>query len=349
MYLMNKDKKILEFETIGNSIQYVKLINADIAPEMVKSGLVGALERWLIERSIDTTRFNANLLLNKMNVSNSPIEITMANKAINLTDTYWIKTENKEEYKDISLLRKNTYKDIVEISLFGKTHDVSMAINTELTNIGSYEKAWIKKGLLWYLVKKGNDKSIYSELFAYYLGDVVLGMDMAEYFMKDNMIWSRNFTTEDVILEHYASLKYKFNDMDIDDRIIYENLLSINKGDKYLDMLFLDAIINNVDRHEFNFGILKDALTGAIIDVAPNYDNNLSFGGVSLPSSVQLKMLLKDFDLRDRVRDFLHKVDLNIIKEIDNKIRKEVDPKDLSPEKIMEYFRNIVKILEENK
>lgn len=55
---------------------------------------------------------------------------------------------------------------------------------------------------------------------------------------------------------------------------MYEKLGYINK---LSDMLVVDALILNTDRHLGNFGFLIDNDTGIIIGTAPLYDHNLQF------------------------------------------------------------------------
>ena len=44
----------------------------------------------------------------------------------------------------------------------------------------------------------------------------------------------------------------------------------------YADMLYLDAVCMNVDRHIHNYGVLRNVETGEILQLAPNFDNNIS-------------------------------------------------------------------------
>ena len=41
-------------------------------------------------------------------------------------------------------------------------------------------------------------------------------------------------------------------------------------------MLYLDAVCMNVDRHIHNYGVLRNIKTGEILQLAPNFDNNIS-------------------------------------------------------------------------
>ena len=44
----------------------------------------------------------------------------------------------------------------------------------------------------------------------------------------------------------------------------------------YLDILFMDALVFNVDRHTQNYGLLRSRETGEILSMAPNFDNNMA-------------------------------------------------------------------------
>ena len=41
-------------------------------------------------------------------------------------------------------------------------------------------------------------------------------------------------------------------------------------------IFFMDALTANPDRHTFNYGVLRDAQSGDIISLAPNFDNNMA-------------------------------------------------------------------------
>ena len=60
-------------------------------------------------------------------------------------------------------------------------------------------------------------------------------------------------------------------------------MIKINKqiAKDYLKLIFFDSVVNNVDRHNENMGLLRDAETGRIISLAPNFDNNISFVATS--------------------------------------------------------------------
>ncbi|MBC7960606.1 MAG: hypothetical protein H7X94_12115 [Vallitaleaceae bacterium] len=342
--LMNKAKEVLEFTLHRNYVATVKAINLEIAPEMLKDTNPGLLDAWFRDRSLDLTRSNARLLLKKMQLPNSKAELVIANKALNLTDTFWIKEVEGEKYSDFCIQRKSSNPYIVNTSLSGDLVQINRMYNAELTNIGSFDKAWIKENNQWYLVKKGNAKSIYAELFSYKLGKY-LGLPMANYQVKDGLLYSPNFTNESKILEHYASYRYKFEKLDIDEKTVRNNLLTVGLDEQYLNILFLDAVVSNIDRHEHNYGVIKSSSTGNLIGLAPNFDNNLAFGGPSNPSSGQLKMYLTDFGIQNNQATMVKKMSMNLIHEIDKQVRMIINPVELSTQLVEEYFKGILSIL----
>lgn len=43
-----------------------------------------------------------------------------------------------------------------------------------------------------------------------------------------------------------------------------------------MKMVWLDTLCFNMDRHTKNFGLLRDRNSGQILNMAPNYDNNIA-------------------------------------------------------------------------
>ena len=58
----------------------------------------------------------------------------------------------------------------------------------------------------------------------------------------------------------------------------YDVLQNLNPSllKPYLDILFMDALVFNVDRHTQNYGLLRSRETGEILSMAPNFDNNMA-------------------------------------------------------------------------
>ena len=70
---------------------------------------------------------------------------------------------------------------------------------------------------------------------------------------------------------------YRYDDDDTYQRA-FDTLYEIDPdiAIDYLKLMMFDIIVNNVDRHNENYGLLRDKKNGRIIALAPNFDNNLS-------------------------------------------------------------------------
>ena len=108
---------------------------------------------------------------------------------------------------------------------------------------------------------------------------------MAQYEMDGMFIRTRDFTQDRYNLHHADGFVFDHVDADgtrvTEDDWLYNYEVISEFGEAaaaaYLDILYLDAICFNVDRHTKNYGILTDRDTGEIAGLAPNYDNNMAF------------------------------------------------------------------------
>ena len=348
-YLMNQDIPVMEFKLDTFGITYTRILNKPLLPEMLKIQEGRGLENWLRRRSVDFTRSNARLMLKQFNLGLDEIQVVIANRALTMTDTYWVKQVGEGILFDSVFLRNKPHNVKIAItSLSGARMDLIPDVNTELTNIGSYEKAWIRDiDGEWWLLKGGDNKSTYAELFTYNLAEV-LGYPVAVYkYHEANTVASRNFITEDYILEHYHSLKFMFNNREMEEKTVYNNLKTVSGSiaEEYRNMLLLDALVCNIDRHEHNFGVIKSSNTGDIIRLAPNFDNNLAFGGPSSPNVQMLEDYIEGVGISKHQKGNLFKITLELLLKIDKKVKTEMSYKGNVLD-FTKYFENIIRVLE---
>lgn len=353
--LLNKDIPLLTFDLKGSLVEAVEMIeNKHLLPEILKTGKEAALQHWLSTRGIDTTRTNARMLLNELRLKSDRVTAVIYNKGLNMTDCYWIKDMQQDHlvsFNDISLYRKDNIRSISALSISGKAVQIPSIQNHEITNIGSFNKAWIKEADGWWLYKGGNVHNNYAELFAYYLGKK-LGFNMARYkfyntpYLSDKgpLIASFNFTSEDYMLEHYDSFRYRFEEVGLEeDKIILKNFEAVGLEKEYTQMLILDALIANVDRHEFNFGVLRSTATGEIMGLAPCFDHNLSLNA-HLSETAHIGM--GQFKLCERtigekkIKNVLQSITYHDIKEIDKRVREELKT-NTSFEYVIDYYKKL--------
>lgn len=334
--LLSKNQMLLEFNLKGTLVDEVNLLgHKELLPEILKGGKEAALQHWLGTRGIDTTRTNARMLLNELKLKSDRVSAVVFNKGLNMTDCYWIKDTQKDgdlTFEDVSLYRKANIKSISALSISGRAARVPTSINHEITNIGSFNKAWVKEDDVWWLYKIGSIYNNYAELFTFYLGKR-LGMDMAIYKYAVNpevnadehLMASLNFTSEDYMLEHYDSFRYRFEDVSLeDDEVILSNFKEVGIDGAYKNMLMLDALVANTDRHEFNFGVLKRVDTGEVVRFAPCFDHNLALNAhLNNGEAIGLGLykLCKRTVGIGALKAFVKDITLEDIDEIDKKVR----------------------------
>src|SRR5574344_448198 len=264
------------------------------APLMVKR--THQIEGWLASRAIDQHRPNSRLLKKALRIEETgESELALRAHGATITDTYWFRpAHSKLTYKDVAF-KADFFADI---ALSGNPASLGRkpALSPELTAIGSYEKCWKLENGEWWMYKKENDFERFSECFISELG-TALGFAMAEYHLSGPYIKTRNFA-KDVNYEPLSGLLG--NDDSYRSVFLTLDLLGGEFSRDYLKLLYFDALVFNVDRHNENCGILRDRKSGALLRLAPNFDNNIALisrGYLPASSKAQEMMIrgLKDF------------------------------------------------------
>lgn len=229
---------------------------------------------FLKRRVFDDSRVNTRLLKKALFIKESdPEYISLLVHGASITDNYWFKVKgSRTKYEDI--IFSDYYADT---ALKGIVYPLSKPkLSPELTLTGSYEKCWKNISSQWWLYKKENDNELFSEMFSSRIAKA-LGIPTVEYLYDDGYIKCLNFA-EFYNFEPMSSL------CDNDDNYdkVFNILYDIDKqiAFDYLKLMMFDVIVNNVDRHNENYGLLRDKKTGAIISLSPNFDNNISLLGI---------------------------------------------------------------------
>ena len=108
----------------------------------------------------------------------------------------------------------------------------------------------------------------------------LLGFDMAYYELSDGFIRTKDVTEGRYNLQHIDAIVFDHDgivDEDLDYN--YRTLMDISPdiASSHADMKYLDALVNNVDRHTKNYALLTSQEDGRILKLAPNYDNDMAF------------------------------------------------------------------------
>ena len=245
-------------------------IDEERCPLLIKR--THSLYSFLSSRVIDSSRINSRLLKRVMGIDSSDnAVISLYSYGACITDNYWFKAKHsKLKYEDV-IFNNDFYADL---SLTGDSSfsPKQRTYNPQLTLIGSYEKCWRKADGTYFLYKKGTEKEIYSEMLASRVAKII-GVPTVEYEFEDGFIKCKNFAA-DINFEPISSIA---GDNDSFDNV-FERILKIDKdiAQQYLKLMAFDSIVDNVDRHNENLGLIRDRENGRILSLAPNFDNNLS-------------------------------------------------------------------------
>lgn len=243
-----------------------------------------SLTRWLRHRTIPANRAYAQNFLSKNGLSeNDFIGILQICKGLSLTDCYWITYPNDQKtFAEVNLFDNRFSQVLSQIAFtgYGSSPASKFRSSPEFTTNGMLPKAWRRKEGKVLLYKGGTSglantgKEPYSEFYAAQVAEA-MGIPHVTYGLSK---WKGQlcstcelFTSKDISFVPASTLISTSRISQIIDWFDdhgWKNDLA--------DMLVLDAIIRNTDRHLGNFGFLVDNHTNQLLRPAPIFDNGLS-------------------------------------------------------------------------
>ena len=233
-----------------------------------------SVSRWLRHRTIPKNRAYVHSFLSKCGLNlNRPMSILSVSKGLSLNDCYWVVEEGFEGCFAEYNLYENRFSRVLGLIAFtgyGSSVRTSLASCPEFTTNGMLPKCWRRENGIIRLYKgstsgasnTGNEP--YSEFYAAQIAEV-LGINAIPYGLSK---WQGElcstcelFTSKEHSFIPVGRLVTKGGMKAV--REYYESL-----GEEFIhaldDMLVLDAIICNVDRHFGNFGFMVDNRTNKI-------------------------------------------------------------------------------------
>jgi hypothetical protein len=250
------------------------------------------LNGWLFGRAIPQKRNGLKQIL-EATKTRSNQELLIKNLGLGLTDCYWIKPENASlSWDEINFFQNIFSKDVEKIYLRESSDDgnIDLINNISPSNVssGMLPKGWICRKNKRYMIKGSeleNYQEPYNEVIISRWLDV-LGIDHVDYWLKyidkkpysvcENML----IPGEELISAYYISniIKKDNKDSFLDHYIKCCKELGLNDSIRQdLDnMILIDYISANTDRHWSNFGVIRDSDTLRAKKLAPIYDNGAS-------------------------------------------------------------------------
>ena len=279
--LMNKDKVVLVFSinrspySLNFNIDFIVI--DDLVPLSIKSGFYD-LRKWIESRYILAYRVETEKFLATLGISNIEDFITVT-KCVSLNDTFWVKPlDSGVSWKAVSSYRNPINKAISDYSFTSKLESKNIGSSPDFSTDGNFPKCWKREGNCFYLLKAGTSGAYnsgyepYSEVFAYQL-EKHLKLNAIEYKLTRHkgVVASKckSLCSEEIGL---ISLRQYKSIVNTD----FEWLVNNFNCRHIHEMLLLDYLLCNTDRHFGNIWFFVNNNSQKVIDFTPLGDNNLS-------------------------------------------------------------------------
>lgn len=296
LWLMCRDERIARI--VDNRIE---IDNPALLP--LQLARTADFDGWLSMRAVDSHRTNSRLLKKALRLEKKDdISTALHFNAATITDAYWVKPPDSElTYEDVRF--KTNQFDMLALCGDADAFNQHPSRTPELTNTGSFEKCWRLIDGTWWMYKSENALERFFELFAYQLAKK-LHIPAAIYELDGPYVRSRDFT--DSASFNFESA-YGIIGEDADERSIYDKLMRLDErvAKAFVQMSFFDALLFNMDRHEQNYGVLRDVATGEILGMAPLFDHNIALISRGYPRNLTRAndRLIHDFAVLVKERD----------------------------------------------
>lgn len=248
----------------------------------------GLLNDWWTSRSIPASRSGIKQALDKLNITATQ-KLLEKSFGLSLSDQYWIRSEKDNlNWDDVNFFHNQFSEDVGNL-LFNIEFEKEKfdLMSPDNTSDGWLKKKWKIKNGDRVLIKSGSgatQQEPYNEVFASKICEQ-LGIPHIPYslMIQDDYPYSvcENFitpTTELISAWYIMQTEKKQNHISV-----YQHYLNccerleIPDMKEFLDrMIVLDYLIVNEDRHQNNFGVIRNAETLEFIGASPIFDSGTS-------------------------------------------------------------------------
>ena len=243
---------------------------------------------WIEKRGLPESRSDINNIKTSTGAINTK-KILFGSYSLTLADHYWAhKAGLNIKWKDVNFF-DNSFDSIIDFDtsfIYKNKKDVAVA--PDLTVDGNLRKSWMRKDNELFLIKEGRydeKQEPFNEVIAsnimklFGINHVPYGLIRSE---KNNIPLSICKCMVDKNTELIPA-QYVLDTEQKKERNNYARFIETcannginNAKNKIDEMMFIDFIIANTDRHTNNFGIIRDANTLEWLRIAPIFDNGNS-------------------------------------------------------------------------
>jgi hypothetical protein len=247
------------------------------------------LNDWLFSRAIPERRYGLDSILEKERVGSNR-ELLIKNLGLGLSDHYWIKNEKEQrEWKDVNFFENDFGERGDDIYIGENEEVVGDKITPNGASSGMLPKKWMIRDGKRYMLKGSEgifNQEPYNEViasqFLNMLGVRHVSYELARYKGNAYSLCENMLDTETELIPAYyiGNIKRKGNSISQYEHYIdccKELGLGENIRQELEQMIMIDYMTANTDRHWMNFGIIRNAESLAAVRLAPIYDNGASF------------------------------------------------------------------------
>ena len=298
--LMNKDNIVATFHLIRqDNVTNCEQVNVYGKLPLDMKGI----NDWLRERYVIMKRNRADQLMSQLGLDTLIDRIEFTNCA-SLFDSFWVKrADSPLTWNDVSLYR-NDFSEYLSRFTMGETVIPNNAKNKkhlspEYHSEGSFDHCWIREKENIYMLKAGSHgfantgREPFNEVYANQVEEALGYQDYVKYSLTTHLrrLAGTNelietivtkcaiMTNENVGLMGAAKLGIH----SYEELINYCERISEEAKEKVIDMLVLDCLICNTDRHMNNVSLKINNDTLQVIGVSSIYDNNMAFAPYYMP------------------------------------------------------------------
>lgn len=279
-WLMNKDNTVAMFNSKGTIIKCIGTMPLDYG---------GDIREWIETRSRFSCARNVKEFFKSIGINSTEDFIHIVH-CVSLHDTFWVKeVGSKIKWNTVSPYRHN-YSDVISTYALEGTLTGGKEKNyfsPVMSTAGSFPHTWkynkgkiefIKASSKYTLGGSNSGREPFSEYYASQIAQYV-GFNCVEYRIRKHIRTDKRvdivtecdcFTTEEVGTVTASVLELKS----------YEEVAEFCKRlgkyslETFIDMLFLDCLLLNTDRHFGNIEFFVDNDSLKILGITPIFDNN---------------------------------------------------------------------------
>lgn len=299
---MNKNKELVDVKINENGLidEVIEVKDIKYLPVGIDNDkdIKAQLNKWWHNRSIPASRDGLNYILHTYDVE-TPQALSAKSLGLSLSDQYWLKpVGNTIEWKDVNFFTNEFSGDLgnafFERSQSKKQLDLR---SPDASSNGWLKKKWVIIDGERYLFKAGSVPLLqqpYNEVAASKILEI-LNISHVKYEIKleDNrpLCYCKNFITPDT--EYVPAVQIRNATPKLNHESEYAHFLKccdkfkIPGVKEFIDnILIVDYIIENTDRHYGNFGFIRDVNTLEFVGPAPIFDNGTSLWSEALNSEI---------------------------------------------------------------